>query len=97
MIHLYNEDCITALERIKNKSIDLVLTDPPYNIKKDTWDKWSTDEEYIMWCSQWIKQVERVLKENGSFYWFHNDIVQITKIMHWIEKNTNFVPCFLAL
>jgi site-specific DNA-methyltransferase (adenine-specific) len=91
MIRLYNQDCLEAIREIESNSIDLVLTDPPYNIKKDTWDKWSTQEEYVSWCGQWIKQVERVLKDNGSFYWFHNDMMQIIKIMDWIEKNTNFV------
>ena len=91
MIRLYNQDCLDAMREIESNSIDLALTDPPYNIKKDTWDKWSTQEEYVSWCGQWIKQVERVLKDNGSFYWFHNDMMQIIKIMDWIEKNTNFV------
>ncbi len=30
---IYNEDCIETFKRIDDKSIDLVLTDPPYGIK----------------------------------------------------------------
>ena len=91
MIKLINDDCLQSLLKIEKKTIDLVLTDPPYNIKKDYWDKWNTHEDYVIWCGKWIKEIERVLKDNGSFYWFHNDMSQIIKIMNWIEKNTKFV------
>ena len=40
MIELYNEDCLERLAKIEDKSVNLVLTDPPYNINKDkNWDK----------------------------------------------------------
>jgi site-specific DNA-methyltransferase (adenine-specific) len=29
---LYNEDCIRSIKRLANGSIDLILTDPPYNL-----------------------------------------------------------------
>jgi len=29
---LYNEDCIRAMKRLTSDSIDLILTDPPYNL-----------------------------------------------------------------
>lgn len=29
---LYNEDCIRAMKRLEPNSIDLILTDPPYNL-----------------------------------------------------------------
>lgn len=29
---LYNEDCIVAMERLGNDTVDLILTDPPYNL-----------------------------------------------------------------
>lgn len=32
MIKLYNEDCLTALDKIIDDSVDLVFTDPPYNL-----------------------------------------------------------------
>lgn len=31
-IKLYNEDCIAAMEKISSDSIDLIVTDPPYNL-----------------------------------------------------------------
>lgn len=33
--NIYNEDCYEAIKNIPDKSIDLVLTDPPYGINAD--------------------------------------------------------------
>lgn len=32
MISLYNDDCLNVLKEIKSKSVDLIVTDPPYQI-----------------------------------------------------------------
>lgn len=31
---IYNEDCLEGMKRIPDKSVDLVVTDPPYQIDK---------------------------------------------------------------
>ena len=36
---VYQEDCIEGMKKIPDNSIDLVLTDPPYNITQNEWDK----------------------------------------------------------
>ena len=74
-------------EKVFDNSIDLIVTDPPYNIGKDEWDK---IENYIKWCGEWIKQCERVLKDNGSFYFFHNDFKVLAELQNWIKENTEF-------
>ena len=81
-------DCIEAMKQIPDNSIDLVLTDPPYNIKKANWDR---IDNYIEWCGNWILECQRVLKDNGSFYFFHNDLPQIAMLIEWIRKNTKFI------
>ena len=89
---ILNDDCLNAFKNIEDKSIDLVLIDPPYNIGKDKkWDKWKTVNAYIDFMGQVFKECERVLKDNGSFYFFHNDFLQIVELQNWINKNTNFV------
>ena len=37
-IQLLQGDCIEELDKVKDKSIQLICIDPPYNIGKDTWD-----------------------------------------------------------
>jgi DNA modification methylase len=77
---------------IPDKSVDLIVIDPPYNIGKDKrWDKWETVEAYVSWLRDVFKECARVLKDTGSFYWFHNDMTQIWRLMQTIETETNFV------
>ena len=81
-------DCIEGMKRIEDKSIDLIVTDPPYNIGKAKWDK---IDNYTEWMGTIFKECERILKDNGSFYFFHNDMPQIAQLMEWLRLNTNFV------
>jgi len=58
-------------EEIQDNSIDLIFADPPYNIGKNfngTKDKWSSDEDYLRWCYQWLDLCIKKLKSNGSLY-----------------------------
>ena len=87
-VELMQGDCLELMQAMPDKSVDLVLTDPPYNIGKAKWDK---IPNYIEWCGKWLKEVERVLKGNGSFYFWHNDMPQIAQLMEWIRVNTGFV------
>lgn len=90
-IKLINGDCLDKLKQIKDKSVNLVLIDPPYNISKADWDMWKTVDEYIEFMGQVFLECERVLKDNGSFYFFHNDFEQMAELQHWIKKNTKFI------
>lgn len=87
---LYRGDCLEVMKNISDKSIDLVLIDPPYNIGKDKWDKWDTVEDYVGFMGDVFLEIQRVLKDNGSFYFFHNDFLQIVELQNWINKNTGF-------
>jgi len=85
---VYEMDCFELLKQLPDKSVDLVLIDPPYNIGKDEWDK---IENYTEWFGSVLKEIERVLKDNGSFYFWHNQFPKIAKIQGWIEQNTKFI------
>ena len=92
MYKIYNGDCLSIFKDIEDKSVNLVLIDPPYNIGKDKkWDKWKTVNEYVEFMGKVFKECQRVLKDNGSFYFFHNDFLQIVELQNYINKNTNFV------
>lgn len=91
MIKLINGDCLQELKKIEDNSVNLVLIDPPYNIGKDTWDKWKTVELYVEFLEEVFLELQRVLKDNGSFYFFHNDFMQIVEIQNMINKKTDFV------
>ncbi len=72
---IINADCMDILKKLPDKSIDLILTDPPYfGIVKDDWDnQWKNIYEFQKWIGELGKEFNRVLKDNGSFYWFGDD------------------------
>ncbi len=65
---LWHGDSMIWLNSIPDNSIDMVFADPPYNIKKAEWDMFPSTNAYIYWCMEWIEQVHRILKPNGTFY-----------------------------
>jgi site-specific DNA-methyltransferase (adenine-specific) len=85
---VYCGDCLEVMRDIPDKSIDLIVTDPPYNIGKDYWDK---IPDYVEWMGKVFLECQRVLKDNSSFYWFHNNIPTISKLIIWLEDNTDFI------
>jgi site-specific DNA-methyltransferase (adenine-specific) len=56
------------LASLGDKSVDLVIADPPYNIAKEEWDDLGSLETYVAWCDEWLAEVARVLKPTGSAY-----------------------------
>lgn len=88
---IYQMDCIEGMRMLPDDSVDLIVIDPPYNIGKDKqWDKWRKVDDYVAWMTEVFRECERVLKPNGSFYWFHNDMAQIRKLMDAIDAETSF-------
>lgn len=79
----YNEDCIEGSKlHLKDNSIDLIITDPPYGIEGDKLDKhYNRNENFVVdgyvdvpsdkygdFSKKWIKEAERVLRPGGSIY-----------------------------
>ena len=88
----YLWDCLEVIKNIKDKSINLIVIDPPYNIWKDKkWDKWKTVNEYVEFMWKVFLECQRVLKDNWSFYFFHNDFLQIVELQNRLNKNSKFV------
>lgn len=65
---LYRADVMDFLGQIDSNSVDLVVTDPPYAIAKDSWDVFDSLEDYVDWCDLWLGEVERILVPEGSAY-----------------------------
>ena len=88
LIKLIKGDSLSKLDSIADKSIQLICIDPPYNIGKDTWD---TIDNYNDFMIEIIKKLETKLKDNGSFFMFHNNMETISELMVSIKKNTKFI------
>ncbi len=59
-------DCLEVMKQMPDKCVDLVLTDPPYNVGKQFGEK---NEGKIFnkdFHTKWLKEVERITKPNGG-------------------------------
>lgn len=65
-------DCLEFLQELPDRSIDLIILDPPYwKVIQQKWDyQWRTEEDYVEWCLKWFPEIERVIKRSGSLYLF---------------------------
>ncbi len=65
-------DSLVELKKIQDKSISLIVTDPPYNLNKDygnNKDKLEFDM-YLDFSRKWLTEAKRVLKDDGTIYVF---------------------------
>ena len=72
---IYNIDCLDGLKEIDDRSIDLIFTDPPYNIKYKN-EGWDFRDDYLGFMEKVFVECDRVLKDTGSFYFFIINIIQ---------------------
>ncbi len=77
-------DCVAALERLPEKSVDVVFADPPYNLQLEgdlhrpdqskvdavdnDWDRFESFEAYDAFTRAWLLAVRRVLKPQGTIW-----------------------------
>ena len=63
-------NALQDMSKLPNDLVDLIVTDPPYTIRKDFGKGTVTtkEKEFITWCENWIEQCFRILKPNGSIY-----------------------------
>jgi site-specific DNA-methyltransferase (adenine-specific) len=67
---IHEQDCLQGLAELPPGCIDLAFADPPFNIgyEYDVYEDAKEYREYLDWSRQWIGQVYRVLKPEGTFW-----------------------------
>jgi len=97
---LYKGDCIEIMDLISDKLVDLVLTDPPYNISKK--NNFSTMKnkygkpayrrgiDFGEWDKgfdlfSWIPGTQKLLKRDGSLFFF-NDWKNVGEMAKYAEE-----------
>ena len=66
-------DCLTILPTIEPSSINLIVTDSPYNAGKDFANDSMEREAFLEFTHRWMMLCYKVLTSNGSFYCFINE------------------------
>jgi len=82
---IYNEDCLVGMKKLSDNKVDLILTDPPYNISRERtfsrdnakdvslyfgdWDN-IENKEFYKWLKIVLLEMKRVLKPNGQLLMF---------------------------
>jgi len=77
-------DCVEEMERLPDKSVDMIFADPPYNLQlggdlfrpeggrvdavDDEWDKFESLSAYDKFTRDWLEQARRVLKDDGTIW-----------------------------
>lgn len=98
---LYIGDCLEILNQFQNDSIDLVLTDPPYNISQNgeqisrrdssikldfgDWDKME-DDEFFHFTETWFAECSRLLKKGGWICSFFDKQKQDCLILYLLRN-----------
>ena len=92
MINLYNGDCLELMKNIPDKLVDLILTDPPYNIarKNNFTTMGRSGIDFGEWDKgfdqfAWLNEIPRILNKNGSVIIF-NDWKNVGEIAKYCES-----------
>jgi site-specific DNA-methyltransferase (adenine-specific) len=83
-LHISNSDAVKFIKTLPEKSIQCIICDPPFGLDEDTFDKhYARDasnviegyttapkdaKSYETWASQWIHEIPRVLRDDGTLY-----------------------------
>ena len=82
-------DAIKFLNEIDSKTVDLAIVDPPYNMRKAKWDEFKGFKEYKAFMKKVAQNVGRILKPNGSAYFF-NTAHNAARLTEMIEQYIRF-------
>jgi site-specific DNA-methyltransferase (adenine-specific) len=88
-------DCLDLLARIPDESVQLIVCDPPYNIRLAHWD---VHADYLAWAAKWLAETERVLAPTGSLALFGGLQYQaeagsgdLLTLIHHLRRNSSML------
>jgi site-specific DNA-methyltransferase (adenine-specific) len=69
----FNMDCLEFMKELPDKSVGLIMADPPYfEVKGDFDFIWESFEDYLKDVEKWAIECKRILADNGSLFWWGN-------------------------
>lgn len=86
---IYNEDCIQGLKKLPDKSVDCIITDPPYGVGKK-YDKFKDNiGEVIDLLNNVMPELKRVCKGTILVY------ASMKHLKQWLETNPDRILFFI--
>ena len=97
---LYHGDCISIMNKLDEKSVDLIFADPPYflsnggitckagkmvSVNKGDWDNPIGREKEYKFTLDWLTSCKRILNDNGAI-WISGTLHNIYKVGFALEK-----------
>ena len=66
----YHADCLEVFRQLPPRSIDVIITSPPYNlgIRYNQYEDTLSRAAYLEWTNRWVGAASRVLREDGSLF-----------------------------
>jgi site-specific DNA-methyltransferase (adenine-specific) len=85
-------NCLDIFKNIDDETVDLIVTDPPYNLSKDYGNNSDKLEryEYLDFSYKWLSEAKRVLKNTGTIYVFMG-VRYISYIYEILEKDLGLI------
>ena len=67
-MQLYNDDCLKVMKTLPDKSVDCIVTSPPYWKGFEYEAYFNSYKQYLDWCKLWLAESKRLLKPNGTLW-----------------------------
>jgi site-specific DNA-methyltransferase (adenine-specific) len=87
---IYTMDCFDFISKLDDESVDLLVVDPPYNMKKGEWDTFKSEKDFFDFTFSWLEKVIPKIKKNGSLYIFNTPYNSAFILNFLVEKKLNF-------
>ena len=91
-VKLYQGDALQFIPTLADKSINLLVTDPPYNTTGHDWDQFGTREEFMAWLGSWLGSLQSKLADNYHAFIFCDpdymaDMEMLLRSLGWPIKS----------
>lgn len=64
--HAYLGDSLNLLKKVRDESVDLICTSPPFALLRQKSYGNVTSREYVEWFMQFAREFKRIIKPTGS-------------------------------
>lgn len=96
-------DCLKELKKIPDESVQITFADPPFNLNKkyNSYKDSLKLQEYLKWCEDWISEMVRVTKPDGTIFlhnipkwltFFAGHLNKFAYFKHWISWDAPTAP-----